>query len=144
MGEVKDQKLSVKQFKITKPEFKQQYLQPIQCLPANFQVEILTKVINKEMSFQELKSAAQEYRKLETIKRTFCRLTNSSSIEVAMEKYPNHANDDKFRKFIHLDFSTTPSVFHSYCRTAVSSVGMDADATGSSCQNVSILCRYII
>ena len=39
-GELKDQKLSVKQF-MSKPEFKQQNLQPVQSLPPAFQVSLM-------------------------------------------------------------------------------------------------------
>jgi len=39
-GELKDQKLSMKQL-MSKPEFKQQNLQPVQSLPPAFQVSLM-------------------------------------------------------------------------------------------------------
>ena len=128
-GELKDQKLSRKGSQITIPEFKQQYLQPIQCLPVEFQVKMLTKVVNKEVSFKDLKAAAANFRKLELIKRSFCRLTNMDSIEMAKEKYPIYASDEKLSKYIHLDFSTTPTAFHSYCRSAIASTSTAMPST---------------
>ena len=84
-GNLKGQKLSTKRGeKIQTPEFKQQYLQPIQCLPKEFQLDVLTKVVNKEVGLKDMKSLASDYRKC------FCRLTNTASIEIAKEKFPNH------------------------------------------------------
>lgn len=61
-GELKHQKLMAKAKATSKPEFKQQYLQPIQCLPITFQVDILTKVLNTNISFKELKQQTADYR----------------------------------------------------------------------------------
>ena len=57
--------LKAKAKAISKPEFKQQYLQPIQCLPADFQID---KVLNTELSLKELKQEAANY---QIIKRPF-------------------------------------------------------------------------
>ena len=119
-GNLKGQKLSTKRGeKIQAPEFKQQYLQPIQCLPKEFQLDVLTKVVNKEVGLKDMKSLASDYRKLEVIRKCFCRLTNTASIEIAKEKFPNHASDESFYKFIHLDFKDTPSVFAAHCKSAI-------------------------
>ena len=103
----------------SKPEFKKQYLQPIKCLPFSFQVEQLTKVADKELSFKELKTEATAYRKLELIKKAFSRLTNSDTFEIALEKFPDFTSNEALMKYSHLDFSSgSPTIFRSYCRQA--------------------------
>lgn len=85
-GELKDQKLQAKCNILTKPEFKQQHLQP---MPIDFQIENLTKVVNLEFSLKELKVEAATYRKLELIKKTFCRLTNCDTFEIEISRSCN-------------------------------------------------------
>ena len=69
-GRLKDQKLSRKQ-NISKPEFRQQYIQPIQCLPADFQLEKLQLVVDKKIPLSQLKEEAIKYRSMESIKKAF-------------------------------------------------------------------------
>ena len=69
-GKIKDQKLSICQL-TSKPDFKQQYLQPVQCLPDSFKLQILTSVAEEDMSFSELKKAATDYRAEQASKRHF-------------------------------------------------------------------------
>ena len=57
-GRLKDQKLSRKQ-NISKPEFRQQYIQPIQCLPADFQLQKLQLVVDKKNTFISIKGRSQ-------------------------------------------------------------------------------------
>ena len=49
-GELKDQTLSTKSL-TTKPEFKQQNFSPIQCLPDEFKLEMLSKVYKRLRRF---------------------------------------------------------------------------------------------
>lgn len=129
-GELKDQKLQAKSQIVTVPEFKQQHLQPIQSLPPEFQIDKLTKVINLELSLKELKAEASTYRKLELIKKTFCRLTNSDCFEISQQKYPDYATDDNLMRFIQLDFSQSPPhAFSTFCRQAISSARSGAIQT---------------
>ena len=71
-GELKNQCLSTKSL-VTKPEFKQQYLSPIQCLPDDFKIEILQDAIEGELSLQQIKEKASDYRSQKSIERAFCR-----------------------------------------------------------------------
>ena len=71
-GDLKDQQLSSKSL-LTKPEFKQQHFTPIQCLPDDFKVEVLTQVVEGEMSLVELKQKATEYCSAKALQRAFCK-----------------------------------------------------------------------
>ena len=71
-GELKDQTLSTKAL-ITKPEFRQQYLSPIQCLPEEFKLAVLQEVIDGDRSLAELREKAANYRSMRTIERAFCK-----------------------------------------------------------------------
>ena len=71
-GELKDQSLNTKAL-MTKPEFRQQYLSPIQCLPDAFKLEVLQQVVDGDLSLMELRDKAAEYRSLRTIERAFCK-----------------------------------------------------------------------
>lgn len=84
-----------------------------------FQEEILDKVATKELSLTELKEAACKYRKLQVIKRAFCRSTNTSWHE-ASERYPRHTEEERLCQFLGLDFSkNVPGAFQSYCQAAM-------------------------
>jgi hypothetical protein len=48
-------------------------------LPEDFQIEQLKQVAENHLSLSELKESANKYRKLETIKKAFKNLTNTSS-----------------------------------------------------------------
>ena len=71
-GELKDQTLSTKSL-ITKPEFRQQYLSPIQCLPEEFKLDVLQDVVDGDLSLAELREKAVNYRSMWTIERAFCK-----------------------------------------------------------------------
>ncbi|XP_064397804.1 uncharacterized protein LOC135344519 [Halichondria panicea] len=71
-GELKDQTLSTKSL-TTKPEFKQQNFSPIQCLPDEFKLEMLSKVSSSELSLAELKEEATSYRSRKSLQRAFCK-----------------------------------------------------------------------
>lgn len=133
-GELKDQKLQAKSRIVAKPEFKQQHLQPIQSLPPDFQIDKLTKVINLELSLKELKAEAATYRKLEQIKKSFCRLTNCDGFDISQQKFPDYATNENLMRYIHLDFSQNPpSAFHTFCRQAIASARSGAIQTVTEC-----------
>ena len=85
-GKIKDRKLSIRQL-TSKLDFKQQYLQPVQCLPDSFKLQILTSVAEKDMSFSELKKAASDYRAEQAVQKAFCKCTNTTW-EGACRRYP--------------------------------------------------------
>ena len=97
-GKIKDQKLSIRQL-TSKPDFKQQYLQPVQCLPDSFKLQILTSVAEKDMSFSELKKAATDYRAEQAVQNTFCKCTNTTW-EGACRRYPHSLLRIVFSNFL--------------------------------------------
>ena len=68
-GNTKDQSLTAKQL-ITKPEFRQQYLSCIQCLPDPFKMK---DVLDGDLSLSELKDKDSEYRSIKEVQKAFCR-----------------------------------------------------------------------
>ena len=118
-GALKNQKLTKKQC-ISKPEFKQQYIQPIQSLPSDFQTEQLQKVLDNEIRIADLKEIAGKYRSMETIKKAFKNCTNVSSWEEARERFPRHTTAERLDSFTHLSFKdNVPEAFVSFCQAAL-------------------------
>ena len=97
-----DQKLSICQL-TSKPDFKQQYLQPVQCLPDSFKLQILTSVAEKDMSFCELKKAASDYRAEQAVQKAFCKCTNTTW-EGACRRYPLFTTKDCLLQFFWSQF----------------------------------------
>ena len=100
-GKIKDQKLSIHQL-TSKPDFKQQYLQPVQYLPDSFKLQILTSVAEKDMSFSELKKAGSDYRAEQAVQKAvqkaFCKCTNTTW-EGAWRRYPLFITKDRLQQF---------------------------------------------
>ena len=116
-GKLKDQKL--KTTGLAKPEFKQQYLAPIRCLENAEQTLLLTRCKNKEISLAELKKEANSFKQLATLKKNFVKLTNSTSWDDAVAKFPLFACEVELRKFTLLDLSKgIPSSFVDFCKRA--------------------------
>lgn len=109
--------------KISKPEFKQQYLAPLRRLSLNDQCSLLLQCKNKEISLNELKKEADMLKKLVALKNTFCKLTNAKSWEDAQAQFQSFASERELQKFISLDFSKeVPPSFVNFCRRAKSAV----------------------
>ena len=118
-GRLKDQKLSRKQ-NISKPEFRQPYIQPIQCLPADFQLEKLQLVVDKKIHLSQLKEEASKYRSMKSIKKAFRSVTNVSSWDEAVQRFPSHTSASVLESFCHLSFQKLfPQSFISFCQSAL-------------------------
>ena len=112
---LKGQKLNLSNI-LAKPEFKQQYLAPIRGLDECDQISLLRKVISKEFSLAEMKTAAVELKQLATIKMAFVRLTNTETWEQAEERYPLFTSEVQLCRFIHVDLNTMiPQSFNDFC-----------------------------
>ena len=81
---------------------------------------MLSAVAQKSMSLSDMKEAAGHFRKMEALKRCFCRCTNTSWGE-ALHQFPNHANEDRLSQFIEMNFTKgVPESFQAYCQAAMS------------------------
>ena len=117
-GKLKSQKLNKKSL-VSKPEFKQQHFQCIHNLNPSFQQEILQQVVNQEITLDEMKKKAGEYRALENIRKAFTKCTNSTWDE-AKERYPWHTSDNRLKQFLGLNFiKNVPDTFREYCTAAM-------------------------
>ena len=117
-GKLKNQKLNKKSL-VSKPEFKQQHFQCIHNLNPSFQQKVLEQAVNREITLEEMKRKANDYRALENIRKAFMKCTNSTWDE-AKERYPWHTTDDRLRQFLSLNFiKNLPDSFHSYCNSAI-------------------------
>ena len=63
-GQLKQQKLSKKSLVTAKPEFKQHHFQCLHNIEPSFQRGVLQKVVNREITFDEMKKRANEFRSL--------------------------------------------------------------------------------
>ena len=117
-GKIKKQKLNKKSL-ISKPEFKQHHFQCLHNLVPSIQLEILEQVVNREITLDEMKSEANEFRAIQNIRKAFTKCTNTTW-EEARERFPWHTTDDQLSHFLGLNFvKNVPDAFRSYCQSAV-------------------------
>ena len=108
--------------KTCKPEFKQQALAPLRKLSLSDQCSLLLRCKNKELSLAEMKKEADTLKRLETLKKTFVKLTNSKSWEDAEAQFQPFASVGELKKFSSLDFTKeVPPSFVNFCRRAKAS-----------------------
>ena len=82
---------------------------------------MLNAVLSNEKSLKELKEAAAKFRSMQTIRKTFCKVTNTSW-EEATERFPHYAKEDRLIQFSSLSFTKdVPQPFMAYCRAALHS-----------------------
>ena len=123
-GELKDQSLNAKAL-ITTPEFKQQYLTPIQCLLDEFKLETLQEVANGELSLAELREKAAEHCVMKSLERAFCKITNTTW-EEAKRRFPEHTTFDRLQPFkCNFTAKKIPQCFQAYCQGALQSESLE-------------------
>ena len=117
-GKLKNQKLNKKSL-ISKPEFKQHHLQCLHNLAPSFQQEILQQVSNREITLEEMKTRANDFRTLENIRKVFTRCTNTTWDE-AKRRFPWPSSDENLSHFLGLNFiKSIPDSFRIYCQAAL-------------------------
>lgn len=139
-SKLKGQKLKLSNL-LSKPEFKQNYLAPVRTLDEEDQSKLLQKVIDKKLTIQELKQAATEIKTIKALKKSFIKLVNIESWELAQEKFPQFASLDQLMKFSKFDFNQgIPQSFVEYCTRAKQSTcdaledtDADSDPTLATC-----------
>lgn len=120
-GALKDQKLQRKHL-TSIPEFKQHLLQPLHNLNEDFQMNVLQKVVDEDMSLKELKEEAVKFRTLEAIRKAFVRCTSALSWDEATKKYQAFTTEERLMQFMKLDFRhSVPDSFKAYCQSALTS-----------------------
>ena len=121
-AKLKGQRLNLSTL-LAKPEFKQQYLAPIRALDEEVQVKLLTKLIDGEISLQELKGEADKVKQFRALHTAFLRLTNTETWEEAKQKFPHFASDKQMEKFMLCDLKkAVPKTFTDFCQRAKDSV----------------------
>ena len=91
--------------KTCKPEFKQQALAPLHRLSLSDQCSLLLRCKNNELSLAEMKKEADTLKKLETLKKTIVKLTNSKSWEDPETNLQPFASVGELKKFTSLDIA---------------------------------------
>ena len=120
-GVLKDQKLNVKSL-VSKPEFKQQYLAPIQAMADDEQCEILLKVIRTEASLNDIKVLSKRSKQIGTLKMLFARLTNTDTWAEVQQRYPSQATEQQLECFVECNLKKgVPEAFQDFCQQVVSS-----------------------
>ena len=120
-GKLKDQKAQCG-LKTAKPEFKQHSLDLLRRLSLNDQCDLLLRCKNKEISLAEMKQEANILKRLETLKKTFVKLTNAKSWEDAETRFQPFASVNELKKFASLDVTKeVPPSFANFCRRAKTS-----------------------
>ena len=118
-GRLKAQRLTKKSLIIAKPEFKQHHLQCLHNLDPTFQQDILQKVADREITLDEMKKKATEFRTLGNIEKAFTKCTNTTW-EEAQTRFPWHTSQEKLKQFAGLNFvKNIPETFRSYCEAAI-------------------------
>jgi len=86
----------------TKPEFKHHF-QCLHNIEPLFQQGILQKVVNREITLDEMKKKANEFRMLGNTQRAFMKCINTTW-EEAQAQFPWHTQQDRLSRFAGLDF----------------------------------------
>ena len=108
--------------KTTKPEFKQQSLAPLCHLSLNDQCNLLLRCKNREILLAEMKQEADVLKRLETLKKTFVKLTNAKDWEDAEAQFQPFASVNELKKFSSLDLTKeVPPSFVNFYRKAKAS-----------------------
>ena len=135
-SKLKGQKLKLSNL-ISKPDFKQQYLAQIRTLEEDDQCKLLQKIIDNELSIQELKQAASDIKIMTTLKKSFLKLVNIDSWEQAQEEIPQFACLEQLMKFSKISLSQgIPQSFIEFCSRAKQSIAVvsdNTDATHATC-----------
>ena len=127
-AKLKDQKLRSAAAN-TKPDFKQQYLAPIRCLESSDQCMLLEKCVSGHLSLKEMKSEAENLKRMYVLKKSFIKLTNTRSWEDATSKFPQCACESQLKRFLTLDMGKEiPKPFLDFCKRAKSLELCDANA----------------
>jgi len=122
-GKLKGQKLNLSKL-LSKPEFKQQYIAPIQALSEDDQCALLQRVVQKGISLNELKELSASKKSMYTLKTLFVKLTNSDTWEKTVEIFPAYATEAKLSRFLGCDLKNIPKPFLDFCHQAkISEVG---------------------
>lgn len=118
LGKLKGQKLNLSAL-TSKPQFKQQYLAPIRCLPESDQLSILKKVKDKVITILEVKKMAGDLKGMNALKTAFVKLTNCESWKHAEESFPSYATESQLKRFIGYSLRMgVPTSFQDYCKRA--------------------------
>jgi len=120
-GKLKGQKLNLSKL-LSKPEFKQQYNVPKRALSEDDQCALLQRVVQKEISLNELKELSALKKSMYTLKTLFVKLTSS---DTAVEIFPTYATEAKLSRFLGCGLKKNiPKPFLNFCHlTKISEVG---------------------
>lgn len=70
-------------------------------------MDMLQKLLEKDISFAELRERTLSFRALEANKTALMQTTNSSNWDTESELLPHHANMDRIRTITYLSFKGT-------------------------------------
>ena len=74
-----------------------------------------------------MKGAAARFRSLQTVRKTFCRVTDTT-LEEALERFPHFTKEDRLLQFSSLSFTKdVPQPFIAYCQAALRSEHQQCD-----------------
>ena len=78
-----------------------------------------------------MKSAAEDYRRMDKTKRAFTRAVKCQSWEEAARSFPMYAQECKLREFTQLKFDGTslPASFIGYCQAAIDGANVQTTST---------------
>ena len=118
-GQLKQQKLSKKRLMNAKPDFKQHHFQCLHNIEPSFQQGVLQKVVDREITLDEMKRRAYECRSLGYIQKAFMKYTNTTWDE-AQARFPWHTQQGRLAQFSGLNFAkNVPDSFRTYCQSAL-------------------------
>ncbi len=93
-------------------------------------MEILQKVVRKEITLLDMKYLAKETKKLATLREYFVSFTGVTDWTDAQHRYPNHATLQNLKRLIDYDVQCVPHQLKSFCERIVHS-GAQSDNLNS-------------
>ena len=101
-----------------KIDCKGSYFKPLRGLDETNRIELLDKVIGKEISFKEVAEMSRYAKKMREVKAAFMSYHQLPTWNKAVEKFPDHTKKERLETFMDLVFkkNNIPPAFLSFCQ----------------------------
>jgi len=75
---------------------------PLQGLAEDSKIKLLSAVLNKELSIEEMAQSSKHIKAKKNIAMAFIKYVQEDSLEALQKRFPLHATEEKLNQFKHL------------------------------------------
>lgn len=121
--DIKGQKISRTQrgkSRFAKLDCKGGYSKPLRGIDEETRTDLLEKLKDEDLSFQELASSCKYAKKMRDVQYGFMKYLDIPSWNIALERFPEHTKSKLLEPFLELSFKSdnVPASFVSFCQHA--------------------------